>query len=253
LVALIALGVVGAAVGVLTSQARSAVIIALVSLLAVLALVGVGRQAGRALIGLLVVAAIAFVAVEVTGSYSQNAFARYSSIAPGSAGSTLVGSRSSTWATIPVYLHQIPLGAGLGLVGSAATKAGANGSTWNAETEFNYLIVEAGIPGLLVLLGFQWMLFRTVITGVRRERDPEVVLLMAGLAAPLFGYFAGWLVGVYTAETPGDAYLWFAAGVLSWWLVTRQREMRVPAPERRDTPAGRELCVRGAGALRTTT
>ena len=147
LLALIALGLVGATVGVLTSQARSAVIMAVVSLLAVLALVAVGRQARRALIGLLVVGAIAFVGVEVTGSYSQNAFARYSSIAPGSAASTIAGSRSSTWATIPVYLQEIPFGAGLGLVGSAATKAGGTGSTWNAESEFNYLIIECRDPG----------------------------------------------------------------------------------------------------------
>ncbi len=248
--ALIVLGVVGASVGVLTSQARSAVIMAVVSLLAVLALVGVGRQAGRALIGLLLVGAIAFIGVEVTASYSQNAFARYSSIAPGNAGSTIVGYRSSTWADIPLYLHEIPLGAGLGLVGSALGRAGGTTSTWNAESEFNYLIIEAGIPGLLVLLGFQWMLFRTIVTGVRRERDPDVVLLMAGLAAPLFGYFAGWFVGVYTAETPGDAYLWFAAGILSWWLVTRQREMR--ASERRGAPTGPALHPHTAAALNTT-
>lgn len=244
LLALIVLGLVGAAVGVLTSEARSAVVIAIVSLLALLAVVGVGRQAGRALIGLLVVSAMAFVGVEVTSSYSQNAFARYSSIAPGNAASTIAGSRSSTFAATTAYLKEIPFGAGLGLVGPAA-RPGTSGSSatavqapgsgatggWNAESEFNYLIVESGIPGLLVLLGFQWTLFRTVVTRVRRERDPEVVLLMAGLAAPLFGYFAGWFVGVYTAETPGSAYLWFAAGVLSWWLVTRQREMRLRSPE----------------------
>ncbi len=253
LLALIALGVVGAVVGVLTSQARSAVIVALVSLLAVLALVAVGRQAGRALIGLLLVGAIAVVGVDVTASYSHNAFARYSSIAPGSAGSTIVSYRSSTWADIPLYLQEIPLGAGLGLVGSAVGRAGgATTSTWNGESEFTYLIVEAGIPGLLVLLGFQWMLFRTVVTGVRRERDPDVVLLMAGLAAPLFGYFAGWFVGVYTAETPGDAYLWFAAGILSWWLVTRHREIRAHALVRLGAPTGVEVQARAAGALNTT-
>ena len=252
LLALIVLGLVGAAVGVLTSQARSAVIIAVVSLIAVLALVGVGRQAGRALIGVLVVGAIAFAGVEATGSYSGNAFARYSSIAPGSAGSTLVSSRSLTWADIPRYMREIPLGAGLGLVGSAVGKAGGSTTvTWNAESEFTYLIVEAGIPGLLVLLGFQWILFRTVVTGLRRERDPQVVLLMAGVAAPLFGYLAGWFVGVYTAETPGDAYLWFAAGVLSWWLITRPREMHVPAAERAGAPTGREPPALTTGALNT--
>jgi hypothetical protein len=253
LLALIVLGLVGATVGVLTSQARSAVIMAVVSLLAVLALVGVGRQAGRALIALLVVGAIAFVGVEVTSSYSQNAFARFSSIAPGSAGSTVVSYRSSTWATVPVYMREIPFGAGLGLVGSAAGKAGISAAKhWDAESEFTYLIIEAGIPGLLVLVGFQFILFRTVVTGLRRERDPEVVLLMAGVAAPLFGYFAGWFVGVYTAETPGDAYLWFAAGILNWWLLTRQREMGARAPGQHEASLGRKAYMRTAGALNTT-
>jgi hypothetical protein len=235
LLVLISLGVIGAAVGVLTSQARSAIAIAVVALLAFFALVAVGRQAGRALIGLLVVAAIAVVAVELTGSYSDNAFARFGSIAPGSATSTIESARSSTWSAIPVYLEKVPFGAGLGLVGPAATDAGGTGSNWNGESEFTYLIVEAGAAGLLVLTGFALAISRLVFTGIRRERDTETVLLLAGVAAPLFGYFVGWLVGVYSAVSVPAPYFWFAAGVLSWWLVARQREIRAAAA-RGDSP-----------------
>jgi hypothetical protein len=218
--ALIVLGLVGAAAGVLSSQSRSSVIMALVGILALLGLIAVGRHAGRAIMALIVVGALAAAAVTVLGSYNSQSFDRYGTIAPGSAASTLYDSRASTWSLTPRYMATIPFGAGLGQVGPAAKGAQSN---WNAESEFNFLIVETGVPGLLVLIAFVLALFRTILTGLRRERDPQAALLIAALAAPLFAYVVTWLVGVYTTAPPTAPYLWFSAGVISWWLVIRQR------------------------------
>ena len=221
--ALTVLGMIGAGVGVLTSQSRTDIIMAVVALLATLGLLAVGKQGKRALIALCLVAAMAAIAVNAVIAYSPATFYRYKSIAPNSVAGTIYTSRVGTWASIPQYMGKIPFGAGLGEVGPAATKADGTATGWNAESQFNFLIVETGIPGLLVFLAFQAALCSTILKGLRRERDPHTVVLMAGLAAPLFCYAAGWFFGVTTTSTPNAPYVWLAAGIISWWLVTRQR------------------------------
>ncbi len=220
--ALTVLGMIGAVVGVLVSQARSDIVTAIVAVIATLALLAVGRQGKRALVVLCLVIAMAATAVNAIGSYNPETFYRYRSIAPSSAASTIYTSRAGTWATSLQYIRQIPLGAGLGEVGPAAAKLGGAITQWNAESQFNYLLVEVGIPGLLVFLAFQAVLCSTILKGLRRAPDPHIVVLMAGLCAPLFAFAVNWFIGVNTTSTPNAPYLWLSAGAISWWLVTRQ-------------------------------
>jgi O-antigen ligase/polysaccharide polymerase Wzy-like membrane protein len=228
LLALVVLGITGAAVGVLTSESRSAIIMAVFALLATLGLMAVARQAKRSLIALCLVGGLAAIAVSAVSSYRSDAFYRYASIAPDKAASTTYESRAGTWAMTPDYIRQIPLGAGLGSVGPAATKAGGAKTAWNAESQFNFLLVETGVPGLVVFLCFQAALWAAILTGLRHRRDPATVVLMAAVSAPLFAYSAGWFFGVNTTSTPNAPYVWLAAGVVSWWLVTP----RLPAGRR---------------------
>jgi len=223
--ALIVVGLIGALLGILTSQSRAAVITAVVAALAMLGLMAVGGQARRSLIGLSLAAALVGITVIAISSRDSETFQRYKSIVPSKAASTTVDARAGTWAQIPAYMREIPFGAGIGSVGSAA-------GLWdnrkvagrlNAESQFNFLLVEAGIPGLAVFLGFQAALFWAIVSGLRRERDPPTVVLLAAVAAPLFGYAVNWLVGINTTFTPNAAYLWLAAGVISYWLVARHR------------------------------
>jgi O-antigen/teichoic acid export membrane protein len=236
LLALIILGLIGCAVAVLTSQSRSDVIMAVLTLFGMIGLIAAGGQAGRALVTLGITVVLAGAAVLFLTAEDPGALYRYSSIAPGKATSTIYGSRAGTWSLLPQYAKEIPFGAGLGTVGPAANKAGGTLSTWNAESELNFLMVEAGIPAVLVFLAFEVALFRLVFSGLKRERDPEAALLIAGLAAPLFGWAGAAAFGTTTVEPPDAAMLWLAAGALSWWLITRHRELayeRVRAEPRR--------------------
>jgi len=128
-------------------------------------------------------------------------------------------------------MGQIPFGAGLGSVGPAATKAGGVATSYDAESQFTFLLVELGIPGLLLFLAFQGALCATIVSGLRREPERHTVVLMAALAAPLFGFAVNWFVGVNTTSTPNATYLWFASGVLAWWLADRPVESRDTAAE----------------------
>jgi O-Antigen ligase len=221
--ALVAIGLIGALVGVLTSQSRSAVITAVVAVLAMLGLMAVGRQAKRSLVGFGVAAALACLTVMVISSHDEHAFHRYKSITPARAASTTFESRAGTWEEIPAYITTIPFGAGIGSAGPATGLWDDRELDWNAESQFNFLLVEAGIPGLVTFLAFQAALFWAIVSGLRRVRDPRTIVLLAGVAAPLFGYAVNWLVGINTTSTPNSAYLWLAAGVIAYWLVARPR------------------------------
>jgi hypothetical protein len=229
-VPLIALGIIGALVGVFTSQSRSAIITALVAALAMLGLMAVGGQGKRALIGFSLAAGLVCIAVMALSANDGDSFYRYKSIAPSEAGSTLLESRVGTWKEIPVYAREIPFGAGIGSAGPAAGLWDNREVVHNAESQFNFLLVEMGIPGLVIFLAFQIALFWAILSGLARERDPRTVVLLAAMAGPLFAYAVNWLAGVNTTSTPNAAYLWLAAGVVSYWLVTRQRrEAATPA------------------------
>jgi hypothetical protein len=232
---LIVVGLIGAAVGVLTSESRSSVITAIVAVVAMLGLLAIGGQAKRALLALCLVVAMAGAAVMAIGNYNSDTFYRYTSIAPDKAASTVYSSRSATWALTFDYARSIPFGAGLGTVGPAAGKAGGAVTRYDAESQFTFLIVELGVPGLLLFLGFQAALCTTVVRGLRRERDRQTVVLMAGLAAPLFGFAVNWFVGVNTTSSPNAPYLWLAAGVIAWWLADRPSQAPDPASGRLDT------------------
>ena len=227
--AAIVLGLVGAVLGVLTSESRSAVVSAAIMVLAMFGLMAIGRQAKQTILAVLAAAAVCLVAVLAIDSYgSSDPFFRYQSIAPTNALATLQQERSGTWAATPQYMREIPLGAGIGSVGPAATLYGGGPTQGNAESQFTFLIVEAGLPGLAVFLAFQAALFGTIISGLRREHDRRTAVLLAGLAAPLVGYAANWLVGVNTTSAPNAPYLWLAAGVISYWLVSRRQRASQP-------------------------
>jgi hypothetical protein len=224
----IAVGVfsIGIALAVVTSQARVAIVGAVISIAAFMLLATSSRRVFRLVGGFALGLTIAYVAISaLTSSTSSHLFDRYSSISPDKVVSTSVSYRSDTFGkSLPKYLAKYPLGAGIGKVGPASNSfGGTGGKGLNAESEPNYAVLELGLPGLVVLIGFQLRLLVLSI-GIRRLKALEPRLLLAALAAPLFAMFAmGW-VGITTATTPGSPYLWFVAGILAYWLITARQK-----------------------------
>lgn len=212
-----------AVVGVLTAQSRSTLITALVAGLAFLGLVVASRQASRVVLSLVATGALVFVAVTIVTGNDKDALFRYQSIAPDRIVQTTIDARAGTISAIPDYLVEFPFGAGIGSVGPAAgTIGGSTQYQLSAESQFTYLIAEVGILGLVVFLAFYARLLAVIVMQLRRLRQREQQLLLAGLGAPLFAFVPNWIVGANTVSTPNAPYLWFAAGVLSYWLLTRE-------------------------------
>jgi O-antigen ligase len=123
-----------------------------------------------------------------------------------------------------------PLGVGVGTVGPAAGfgRTVRAMSTYNSEDEWNFLVVETGIAGLVVYVAFVLRLLWLALTRIRRVPDPRGRLYLAALAAPLFGMFVADFSGPTSAAPPTAPFLWLVAGVLSYRLVTRQPARPVP-------------------------
>ncbi len=231
--ALLALPLLGGCIlAIATSQSRAAVIGGFLAVFAFAALAIAARQTARLIGTLVVVVVLAVGAAAGLGGAPDSKSFRYESISPDRLLDTTYESRVGTYALLPIYARDFPLGAG---IGSAGPAAGFGDSTpkrnLSAESQFNFLLIELGIVGLLVLIGFNAHLIARVVGGLRRLRDTEHQLLLAGLAAPLLVYLASWTFGINTTSAPNAPYFWFAAGTLVWWL-------RSPGPEQVGGPQG---------------
>jgi hypothetical protein len=218
----------GTALAVITSQARVALLgsVAAVGIYVLLAAVARKRIATLVTVLLAVVVTALVVSAIAGGTYS-GVFDRYRSISPDRVVSTAIDYRRDTVATIPSYAWAFPLGAGLGTVGPGGSTPGGNGRVLNGESQFTFLLVEAGIAGFIIMVGFNLRLLYLIATRVRRLAEGDVRLILAAMSAPLFAKCLSWFGGPSTAGVPDSPYMWFVAGVLVWWLVGRPRE---PSP-----------------------
>lgn len=224
---------IGIVLAVATSQTRSAVVAAVVAFVAFVLLAVALRRWAMTLLGVAALLALAIgLSSALSGSGNGAALSRYDSISPSKVISATLSSRGGSLDKLPAYIQDFPLGAGLGHVGPGSSfgTTVAREQTLSGETEFNFLVVELGIAGLLVFLVLHMKLL-TLSVRVRKVPDPETRLLLAGCAAPLFGIAASWLTGPISAGTPTSPFLWFTAGVLAFWLVR-------PAATHRGEPVG---------------
>ena len=211
----------GVGVAIITSEARVDVLAGVIAVIAFAGLTATGRAGGKTLLGIGVGVTLAVTVLSVVIADTQpGSFSRYESISnPKEALVTAYNYRGSVIAEVPKYAVKIPFGAGFGSRGPAGSFGGGKQNEFNGESEPTYLQIEVGLPGLIVMTGFNLALLFISLTRIRVVADRETRIMLAAIAAPLFALFAGWFAGVATATSPGSPYLWFAAGVLSWWLL----------------------------------
>jgi hypothetical protein len=210
-------------IGVLASETRTVVVGSVLALLAFAVLSGVARRVASGLTPLFVGGAVtAVVFIVLASSAGPGAFDRYRPLAPSQVLGFSAGYRGPTFAALPGYVRSFPLGDGLGTLGPASklTRTDERKSL-NGENELTFLMVELGLPGLLLLALFYLRLLVLVLARIARVPSPQDRLMLAGIAAPLFAVLATWSANVTTATTPVAPYFWLSAGVLGAWLSSR--------------------------------
>jgi hypothetical protein len=211
---------IGVALAVITCQGRGPVVASVITILGFAALAIVStKRLGPTLVGIGLACVVVFgVTSALQGDSGSGSKFRYSTIAPSKLFGSTEDSRGHSYAAIPRYLVDYPLGAGLGSVGPATGVFGS-GRGFNGETQFSFLIVEAGVAGLFVILGLYGRVLWLAFTRIRKLLDPEIRPLLAAMAAPLLGIFALFVGGSPLSGSPSAPFFWFTAGTLSFWLL----------------------------------
>jgi hypothetical protein len=223
----------GAVAAVATGQGRLQVVGSVVAVLcfALLSL-STGRRMTRplgVLVGVLLVAVpVGAVFVSAVGSGS---FARYSSI--GNVSGSNNDGKVASLSLIPKTIQRAPFGSGLGAVGAAAgfggvvTQEGLEKVGGSAETQYNFVTDELGLPGLVLWAGLSLRLIVLGLGGLRRISDLELRLDLAALLATLIAFTIMGFSGPTMAGAAFGPFFWLTAGIFSYWFIARRRR---PAP-----------------------
>jgi hypothetical protein len=216
----------GAMVAVATCLGRLQVVGAVIAVLAFAWFsASLRRGMGRGLATLIGIGVLAlpagalFISAEGSGTFS-----RYESIAPEKAVGTSTGYKSGALSLIPHQLSVAPFGVGLGSVGAVGGFGGKStdlleGHGVNADTQFNLMADELGLPGLVLWVAFMLRLLVLAARRLRRVADPELRLALSGAMAPLIAIFMMGFSGPLTISPAVGLYIFFAAGVAAYWFV----------------------------------
>lgn len=229
---LVSLLCMGALLAVATSLQRTTVLGAVVAAVSfvLLAFRG-GHQMARPLMALVALVGLAVVMGAVLASAEgSGVFSRYASIAsPEQAATTSIDYRGHTLAKIPSDIASAPFGVGLSSVGAGAGFGGKKETTAlesrpSAESQYNYLTDELGLPGLIVWIAFSFKLFTLVVRRLPRVEDVELRLYIAAVAASLIAFAVMGFAGPTTETAAGGPFFWSAAGIIAYWLARSGRD-----------------------------
>jgi hypothetical protein len=223
----------GASLAVATGLGRLQVVGAVIAL-AIFALLSLsaGRRATRPLGVLLALLALAVpCGAALAAAEGSGVFSRYASIAPTNVVNTSTTYKEKSLGLIPNYIAHAPLGFGLATAGPASSFGGSRGGELEghgitAETQYNYLVDELGLPGLLLFVGLVLYLLVLVLARLPQVRDLDTRICLAAAFAPVFAYAIMGLRGAFTDTSAAGPYFWFAVGIAAYWLAPATRAIR---------------------------
>lgn len=217
--------------GIGLSLSRTAIIGAVVALAAFAALsFSAGERVGKLLAALFVIMILAFpIGALVVSAEGSAIFSRYSSIAPESAAESTTNYKEISLSQIPNDIANDPFGFGLGTAGAASgfggkTTVTLEGHGFSSETEFNFIVNELGLPGLLMFVGLILTLASLVLRRLPRIADVDMRIGLAAVFSSVTGLVIMGFAGAFTAGQGGGSYFWLAAGIAAFWLAGPQRD-----------------------------
>jgi hypothetical protein len=202
-------------VAILASYGRAPLAGLVIGLLfAAVVLLAVGRLPARArrLAGVALVAVLAVTAVgAVVASSGTAALEERARVVSDPAGDRSLRKRLDTWERALERARDEPLGTGVGTVGRATEREPEEQRFFIADNSFLKVLVEQGVPGLLLFLGG---LLGAVALLARRLADasPEARALGVAALAGLVAFLTLSLAGEYV-EQPGKVVAWGLLGI----------------------------------------
>lgn len=214
----------GSLVAVATGLGRLQVVGAVIAVLSFALLsLSAGRKVTRPLAALLGIAALAIPLGAVFVTYEgSGTFSRYTSIAPENVTSSK-DTKTTSLTHIPALLEAAPLGVGLATTGAASGFGGkeANvleGHGVSAETEYNFVADELGLPGLLLWAAFTINLLLLVARRLPRVADVELRVYLAAVFATFIAFTIMGFSGPTMSSAAFGPFFWAAAGLAAYWF-----------------------------------
>jgi hypothetical protein len=212
----------GAMVAVVVGLARLSLVGAGLSVLAFAGLGALsGRRFSRAVAALLTVIIIAIPAGALfVSAVRSGTFKRYEKL--GLSSETTLH-KEAAWSKIPKYIAAQPLGFGLGTAGPVAGFGGRvtnllEGHGLTSETQYNVLVKELGLPGLILWPALTLYVMFLIASGMRHVRDPDLAICLAGALATFFVLPLEASNAFLSAGEAIGPYFWFAIGVAAYWF-----------------------------------
>lgn len=180
-----------------------------------------GRKVFRSLLALLAITILVIpTGVLVVSALRPGTFKRYEKL---SLGSETTLHKENAWSKIPKYAAEAPFGFGLGNSGAVAGVGGRssnalNGAGLTSETQYNVLIKEVGVPGLILWPAIILYVSIIIAIGLRRIPDSDIAICLAGTLAPFAPLLLEGSSGFLSASTADGPYYWFAVGVAAYWF-----------------------------------
>jgi hypothetical protein len=229
---------IGALVAIATGLGRLQVVGAVFAVLTFAALsLSAGRRVTRAIAAMLGVLVLAIPAgVLLVSIEAKGTFQRYESIAPGNIAANK-DKKTTTLTHIPSTIAAAPFGVGLGTVGAAAGFGGkqtelVEGHGVSAETQYNFITDELGLPGLVLWVAFTIKLIVLAVRRLRRIPDIELRLYLAAILSTFIAFTLVGLSGPTMAGAAFGPFFWLSAGISAYWFAGPGRTTRgVPSPE----------------------
>jgi hypothetical protein len=235
----------GALLGIATAASRSSVIIAVIALLsyAGLSLIA-GLKVTRLFAGLLAAMALSvgvgafLIAEEGNGIFKRQETVTSISSAENSGASTKVEHIGQIFNDI----KGAPFGIGLGTGGSAGgfggkQKVQIEGQGASGEGALNLVVIETGLPGLLLWIGLSVSVMSLVVRRLRSVADIELRTYLVAAFAVYLAFTAEGFAGPTLAVSPAGTYLWLAPGIAAYWLAGPGRTAsRATAPASEASP-----------------
>lgn len=214
---------IGIALAVATSGSRAAIVTAYVTLVAFGLIGATSKNALRTVVAVAVGVALIYAAFIQLGRENPT-HERAESITPSRVVSTFSTERGASVTAFGQLAENHPLGLGVGTVGPAAGfRPGMASPELNSETQWNFLVIEMGIAGVLVYVALLLRLMWLALTRIRHVEARDSRLYLAALAAPIFGILVAGFSGPTSASVPYAPFLWLVSGVLAYRLVTSYR------------------------------
>jgi hypothetical protein len=215
----------GALLAITTSLARLSVVGGAVELVCfALLAAGAGRRVTRPLGALLAVALLAVpLGLVLVASEGGGVFSRYTSIEPSQVTSTSTSYKAVSLAQIPNDIVNDPFGFGLATAGAAATFGGRStvtleGHGHSSETQYNYLMDELGLPGLLLWLALSANVIALAVRRLRRVQDIDIRISLAAVFATFTTLLLMGTNGPISNSAAAGPFFWFAVGIAAYWL-----------------------------------